>query len=337
MQYGVSYSDAKAIAMDVFRENFSKLSQNAYRVATGRAEEFAENYLKELHDREPGSIRNIEDPGIQSDILEAQAGFARSGDRDLREVLTDLLVDRTARPERTIVSLTLSAAIQTAQRLTDVHFAALSSVFAFQQLKFPRMTHHEQVYENLVRCLVPFTRQMNALKDADVHYLEALGCVTLGGGNRLLEFLWETYPGLFAEPIDVNDFPVDLEGKPLAGPHHILKKLKNTSAVMASPRDPGKFQVSATDRDDLHQLLIDHDLLDHESELESALRKKLSGQRVCQEIADYSEDLDSVRYWNETLGLSHRANTAVGTAIGHANISRVTKGELVGTLDFWLS
>ncbi|MEV5463202.1 LPO_1073/Vpar_1526 family protein, partial [Streptomyces cellulosae] len=205
--------------MDVFKENFTKLSQNAHRLAIERADEFTANYLAELHEREPQAVGQIEDPGVQSDILEAQAGFAKSGDKDLGEVLVDILVDRTARTERTTATLALSAAITTAQKLTASQFAALSALFVFKQLRFFRVAHHEQLYERISLCLTRLREDMVRLSDSDVQYLAALGCITISmGSTPIHQTLQTTYPGLFSEGIDVDSAPKELSGSAETGP-----------------------------------------------------------------------------------------------------------------------
>ncbi|WP_143074788.1 LPO_1073/Vpar_1526 family protein [Streptomyces mangrovisoli] len=339
VQYGVSYVDAKQIAMDVFNDNFAKLSQNAHRVAVERADELTLNYLSELHDREPKAIENIEDPGVQSDILEAQSGFAKSGDRDLGEILVDILVDRTARKERNTASLALSAALSTAQRLTGAHFAALSALFVFKQLRMLGVGRPEQVYERTSQYLGPIRDEILSLSQSDVEYLAALGCITISMGSiSIHETMQRTYPGLFCEGVDISSAPNELSGAPEDGPESVINMLKGTPAVTRSLRDPTRLQVAAVDEEGLHKLLEDNGLLEREEVLRRALTARpVNGDVIMAELAAYNPRLGEVVEVYNSKSLPNCSNTAIGTAIGHANLRKVTSGAFSSALDVWIS
>jgi hypothetical protein len=325
--------------MDVFRENFAKLSQNAHRLAIERADEFTANYLTELHEREPQAVGNIEDPGVQSDILEAQAGFAKSGDKDLGEVLVDILVDRTARTDRTTATLALSAAVTTAQKLTGSQFAALSALFVFKQLRLFGATRPEQLYQRIAQCLTPLRDDMMRLSDSDVQYLAALGCITISmGSNSIHQILQTTYPGLFFEGIDVNTAPQELSGAPETGPESVINKLKDTPAVARSLRDPTRFQIAAVDSEALDQIIERAGLQEYASVLHQTLTARpVNGETIIAELRTYSPPLGEIIDVYEAKSLPNCSNTAIGTAIAHANVRKATEGRFSAPLEVWLS
>jgi hypothetical protein len=325
--------------MDVFKENFAKLSQNAHRLAIERADEFTVNYLAELHEREPQAVGNIEDPGVQSDILEAQAGFAKSGDKDLGEVLVDILVDRTARTDRTTATLALSAAVTTAQKLTGSQFAALSALFVFKQLRLLGATHHEQLYQRIARCLTPLRDDMVRLSDSDVQYLAALGCITISmGSNPIHQILQTTYPGLFFEGIDISTAPQELSGTAETGPESVISKLKDTPAVARSLRDPTRFQIAAVNSEALDRIIEEAGLQEYESALQRALTARpVNGDTIIAELRTYSPPLGEIIDAYNAKSLSNCTNTAIGTAIAHANVRKATEGDFSTALEVWLS
>lgn len=339
VQYGVSYVDAKQIAMDVFTDNFAKLSQNAHRVAIERADEFTLNYLSELHVREPGAIESIEDQGVQSDILEAQSGFAKSGDRDLGEILVDILVDRTARKERNTASLALSAALSTAQKLTGAHFAALSSLFVFKQLRMLGVGHPEKVYARISNYLGPMRDEILGLSQADVEYMAALGCVTISMGSiSIHQVLQQTYPGLFCEGVDISSAPGQPSGAPEDGPESVMNMLRGTPVVTQSLRDSTKFQVAAVDQESLHRILDENGMLEHEERLRMALTARpMNGDAIIEELRVHDPRVGEIVDVYNAKNLPNCSNTAIGTAIGHANLRKATSGEFSSALDVWFS
>src|SRR5215213_7058317 len=104
---GLNYSEVRQIAIDVFNDNFPELSRKAAREAAERAEYLIDRLLTELKQRAPGAINTMQDPGMQHALFTAQVEYAKSGDKDLGEVLVDILVDRAAVPERSLTQIVL--------------------------------------------------------------------------------------------------------------------------------------------------------------------------------------------------------------------------------------
>ena len=94
---GISYLDAKNIAIDVFKANYLELSVKAADTAKQRAEELVDNFLNEVKERNPKAIQTMEDPGMQYAIFTAQKEYAKTGDKDLSDMLVDILVDRASK------------------------------------------------------------------------------------------------------------------------------------------------------------------------------------------------------------------------------------------------
>ena len=106
---GLSYADAKEIALDVFKSNFLELSAKAAETAKRRAEELVDNFLNELKQRAPESLNKMEDPGMQYAIFTAQKEYAKTGDKDLSKLLVDILVDRSKQEDRDLKQIVLVA------------------------------------------------------------------------------------------------------------------------------------------------------------------------------------------------------------------------------------
>nr|WP_237327468.1 LPO_1073/Vpar_1526 family protein [Streptomyces sp. CBMAI 2042] len=324
--------------MDVFKDNFAKLSTKAHEVAFQRADEFTSNYLSELHQRRPESIENLQDPGVQADLLEAQSGFAKSGDQDLGEILVDILVDRTAELERNLVSLTLGAALSTAQKLTSSQFSALSAMMVFQQMRVMGISHPKQVYMNISSCLAPMQNQIMSLSQSDVRYLAALGCLTISmGSTSIHQALQRMYPGLFSIGIEMPIESPGLSGSAENGPESVVYAFKDTPAITRDIRDPTKFRVAATDTESLHSLLERSGLTEHRELFERTMKARpLSGDVIVEEIEAFDRRIGDVMNSYNTNQLTNCSNTAVGIAIGHANIRRVTGGTFDAPLSVWL-
>lgn len=325
-QFGVSYVNAKNIAMDVFNENFSKLSHEAHRVAFERAEEFVANYLNELHSRSPKAIENIEDPGVQSDVLKAQSGYAKSGDQDLGEVLVDILVDRTSRRDRNITSLSLGRSLDVAQNLTTEQFAALSAMFVFKQLKVLNARNQHQLYERLATYLQPLHQPMQRLGPSDVEYLAALGCITISIGEITIpQTLASEYPGFFSKVLDLSQNPY-------------IGDLVDTPLITNNLRDNTGLQINAVDEPTLISQLNKLGLSDRQDQIINVMKSNLmSSEEILAELGEIGPEVAGVIGAYNELGLPNCRNTSIGTAIGHANLRRVADGTFTTGVEVWIS
>ncbi|MCX4177742.1 MULTISPECIES: LPO_1073/Vpar_1526 family protein [Paraburkholderia] len=120
---GVTYTEARQIALDVYRANAIELAGLAQQTACERAEHITERFLTELQSRHPEGLQQTGEPDFQHSILEAQKAYARSGDEKLETVLVDLLIERAAEQVRSLRQLVLTQSIETISRLTSDRLA----------------------------------------------------------------------------------------------------------------------------------------------------------------------------------------------------------------------
>ncbi|MFF7845929.1 LPO_1073/Vpar_1526 family protein [Streptomyces ossamyceticus] len=138
---GMTYEDTKAVAkdtaMEVFKENATKLVREAHDIAYGRAEEFAENFLDGIIRNHPDVLNKLRDPGMQASILDAQSSYAATGDAELGDLLVGLLTDRIEKEERDLAHLALNSAISVAKELRSAHFSLLAINFFVKGIVIP--------------------------------------------------------------------------------------------------------------------------------------------------------------------------------------------------------
>src|ERR1700733_3297255 len=132
---GLSYSEAREMMLHVFQDNFYKLAGIARDTAKARAEEVTEKFLAKLQQENPAGLSKATAPDFQYAVYTVQKEYARSGDRDLGDLLVDLLVDRSKQQQRNILQLVLNESLATAPKLTDDQLAVLAVVFLFRYTK----------------------------------------------------------------------------------------------------------------------------------------------------------------------------------------------------------
>ncbi|MFF0464289.1 LPO_1073/Vpar_1526 family protein [Streptomyces mexicanus] len=249
-----------------------------------------------------------------------------SADEDLGEVLVDILVDRSSRSDRNITSLSLSEALRVSQKLTNTQFAALSCIFVFKQLKMLNVVNQHQFYGRLLEYLRPLGENIRAVTLSDVQYLAGLGCVTISiGSTSIPECFRREYPGLFSRSLDLAQNPV-------------IKGLEGTPLITNNLRDPNSWQFNAVDEATLIRTLEGLGLAERKDEIVRVMKANLMTE---EEILAEFQGVDAVveplvGAYNGSQ-LPNCLNTAIGTAIAHANLRRVTNGSFDSDVGIWIS
>ena len=119
---GLSYTETKDLvkteAQLVFKQNSLLLANEAYNLVLSRSEELLDSFLKKLEEKKPESIETMRDPGMQYSLFNAQKEYAKTGDRNLADLLEDILVERAQNPKRDLMQIVLDECISVAPKLT---------------------------------------------------------------------------------------------------------------------------------------------------------------------------------------------------------------------------
>lgn len=105
---GLTYTEARSAALDVFRANFYELAGIARDIASQRASELTEQFLTKLQLDNPDALKRASSPDFQAALFTAQKEYAISGDEDLASVLVDLLVARSEQQQRNMLQIVQS-------------------------------------------------------------------------------------------------------------------------------------------------------------------------------------------------------------------------------------
>ena len=323
---GLTYSDVREVALDIFRSNFFQLAGIARDTATQRAEQITEAFLTRLEEEHPQGFSQANEPGFQHALYTVQREHARTGDANLGDLLVDLLVDRSKHEQRDILQIVLDESLATAPKLTEGQLAALSLAFLFRYTQNYGVGDHAALGEYLDKHARPFVANVSR-NAASFQHLEFTGCGSVGLSQLSLETILGTvYQGQFLKGFEVADIS---ERKVSVGldPRLFIKCLN----------DPGKVQVRANSHENLDKLMEQTSipaedrprikgLFDHNKMSDEELRAKTV------EIRPYMAELFDA--WTSSP-LKQLTLTSVGIAIGHANVKRLV-GEFTD-LSTWIN
>ena len=310
----MSYQDVRDIALDMVRQNLPEFIREARELIDIRVNDIAERFAQRMKDEAPEVLRSVTDPDVLHAISTAGLTFARSGDDDLGDVLVDLLADRCAAEQRSLMAIVLNEAIATAGRMTRSQMAILSIVWRLTRTKYGRMDSPESFKQYLNEQVKALLEQVPE-GEASFWHLQYLGCVSieLTELNLAANFL-AAYPGVFSLGFTRDEVDDDL-----------LNAVDSTPLLMPCMRDANRLQVAALDENGIR-----------------AHVENLSGKHHAEAlIALQNVHLmtpEAVKFWVEselpwaarlfelwpTTPLQNCRLTSVGMAIAHANYRKLT-------------
>ncbi|MQR02476.1 hypothetical protein GEV47_17510 [Glaciimonas sp. GS1] len=231
---GLTASEARQIAIDVYKENIEKLSIEAAQVAIARAERLTEAFIEKLSENHTSLPDELKSPGMQLSILNAQRESARSGEKSTEELLVSLLVERTNERQRTLRQIAFEEAITVVSKLTDKQVDMLTVNLCVSDNYFAASSI--PALKQFLSTLVKF-RVITNFRSPDISHLEFTGCAKLTKDNHTkpLELaLNNTYPGLFQNYFSEDEFSKKVPE------HHLYKEL-----LTPNPSDAGLFTLNA--------------------------------------------------------------------------------------------
>lgn len=323
---GMSYSEVRAVVLDVFHSNFLQLAGEAKIIARQRAEEITDKFLEKLLKENPAGLSQAPSPDFQYGLFSVQRDFARTADPELGDLLVDLLVDRTKHPDRDMVQIVLNECLIVAPKLTNEQLSALAIVFYFKYCGEVGILTFQQFSARLDQFVRPFLDTLPRSATAYQH-LEFAGCGTVQITSSSLENIILTrFQGLFDKGFDASE---------LSGAAFYFNQ--NQQLTCTSIHDPSKIQIRAQNLDHLEKLISAHRVsTDDATRLRQVFGKNpmtpIEIKAKCIALHPYMQTLfDS---WTVT-NLHNFTLTSVGIGLAHANIKRLI-GEFAN-LSIWVN
>jgi hypothetical protein len=323
---GLAYAEVRDIALDVFRANFYELAGIAKETAEVRAKEITESILSKLQKEHPAGFEKANDPDFQCALFTVQKEYAKNGDKDLGDLLVDLLVDRSKQGQRDILQIVLNESLSTAPKLTENQLSALAVIFLFRYTQNFGIGNHQMFAEYLDKRVAPFVSKV-VKNMACYQHLEFTGCGAIGlSGNSLESILGMVYQGQFQKGFDAKEI-ADRGISIGVDPQFFIPCLNDSS----------KMQVRANSKEILNKNLETHAIASDDRAKINTLFDigKMNEREIkekCVEIRSYMSGLFEA--WSESP-MKNFTLTSVGIAIGHANIKRLV-GEFAD-LSIWIN
>jgi len=309
VQKGLTYLDVKEIALDVFKNNFEHLSVVAADTAKKRAEEITGNFLHELEKRNREALNQAQDPDFQYSLFTVQKEYAKSGDKDLGDLLVDILVERTKVEQRGLLQIVLNESLAVAPKLTNSQLCALSIIFSIKYTRDLRMNSLDMIVHYLSQRLSPFAIDLPK-SQASYQHLEFAGCGSISIGSSNINKIFKIrYPGVFTKGFSKEQF--DNKIAQISGSEKLL---------IPCLRDNSLFQFNASDFETLKNKTKEEGNSETEYAKIEAFWKKylISDEELKKELIKKDVNMAIIYDVWENTPMKNMTLTSVGIAIAHA-------------------
>ncbi|PFX76397.1 hypothetical protein COL39_03610 [Bacillus cereus] len=198
---GLSYTDVKEVAMEIFKSNFYNLGKTVENTINERAEEIINKYLDRLVTKDPESLKNTEDPDLRFSIYEMQKNHARRGDAKIADLLVDMLVNRTMVKEEEFLKLIYNESMMMITKLTSNQIDILTVIF-FVRYVNSSVFQINEFAELLMRFAEDVPNEVFFYQ-----HLQYAGCISISVVSLfdLVKHLKENFPDLVPSSVDYED------------------------------------------------------------------------------------------------------------------------------------
>jgi hypothetical protein len=324
LHVGLSYSDAKAIAEEVFCKNYLQLATEAASIAEERAREISEKFLSRLYREAPEALANARSPDFQRALFRVQEEFATTGDADLGDLLVDILVDRSQQSGNSLRQVVLNEALKTAPRLTGAQVHTLSAIFLARNVNIGANSI-PALHSAIRKFWLPIVKGLPRPSDANMGHIAYAGCGSIEMTQvSFADLFTERYPGLLTLGFSEEEQPW-------------VRPLMDKGVIVPCLRDPAKLQVEAVSSTELERRLQLCPLGEHADKVRHLFKTNLMpAEEIIAEIS--AIDAEIARFYESwsTSPMRNCTLTSVGIAIAHANMKRIL-GSDVPSVDLWIS
>lgn len=325
---GISYTDAKEIALDVYKQNAMACVGEAQQVALQRIEEFATALLQEMKKKHEEGVKAFANPDVQAVLLDAQKGYARSGEPNKKDVLVDLIIERTKNEQTPqLKDAIINESVKIVANLTQAQISLLTVCF-LSRYTLAECRNLDDFKERVLKEYLPFLTTAS-FGELDLWHLEYNGCISIQAGGKLnfLGKMRDTYTAFFSKGVTKEDISkavpdVDL-GDLIIPCFHDSTKFQ--LGILNKNRVEGVFEAKGIDQKFTPQVknLVAKNVMNHEEIKAFLLRFS----------AEFEEFLEVVSSRSNPLSNAHL--TTVGRCIALSNLH--ANGKEGYLFDTWLT
>ncbi len=304
---GLSYSEIKALALDLWNANFPILQKTAFEKANERAEEIREEIMRKIAEKGEEAAKSFSHPEKQVALVEAQKSYAISGDEELKAMLAASVANLAGEAERSIKSIVISEAIKTMPNLTKRQLRVLATTLVVRHYALNSYATIELWLDGIKRLLGGNVNDV-ICSLGDLRHIQYVGCGSVS--IRGLEFygMFEiNYPAFISKGYSVDEMAAAFGDWPIP-----------SDALCECLNDPKKIQIAALNKPILLQKFGDWPPEKLQIAEKKLVERLMQNHEINNRISQINSDgKHFVDFWSSDPGIRNLELTSVGIAVAH--------------------
>ena len=176
---GLSAAEVKELCLQLLRENFPILRQEAIKEAERNVQKFATSLESQIIERSEEIIfEKFTDPDVQATINDAVKASARRGEKANPSLLVDLIINRASSSTDDFKDIVISEAVTVVPKITKPQIAYLSFIHYMTNMSFPGLEHISLIEPYSVSVLSVVSEGFN-LSDSQKKHIEYAGTCSI--------------------------------------------------------------------------------------------------------------------------------------------------------------
>lgn len=321
---GLSYKDARQVALDVFKANSSVYTEIAKKTIDERVVNITDDIFTMIYSELPDTVEKLVEPAVQDTLLKIQKEYAKNDDPALKERLIALLKNRLKADEKDMETIVLDETLEIVPKLTGIQLNILSLHLTVLRILHHEVTNRDTFFHMLTSKILLFysDHMSKTMEYAHLQYLGCIGILSEGSTYKPIEEIFRNrYAGLFSRGFSKEEF-YEYMGIEIQE----FQQLITTCQI-----DKEKYQFNAMDEDVLKYSIAQNGKQEYEEKLLQYYKEHIMEvKEIKDDISSHVQGFEELAdFWKKTSEFKSMNLTSVGIEIGLLNYNLQTGSEIL--------
>ena len=320
---GLSYKDARQVALDVFKANSSVYTEIAKKTIDERVVNITDDIFTMIYSELPDTVEKLVEPAVQDTLLKIQKEYAKNDDPALKERLIALLKNRLKADEKDMETMVLDEALEIVPKLTGIQLNILSLHLTVLRILHHEVTNRDTFFHMLTSKILLFysNRMSKTIEYAHLQYLGCTGILSEGSTYKPIEEIFRNrYAGLFSRGFSREEF-YEYMGIEIQE----FQQLITTCQI-----DKEKYQFNAMNENVLKYSIAQSGKQEYEEKLLQYYKEHIMEvKEIKDDISSHVQGFEELAdFWKKTSEFKSMNLTSVGIEIGLLNYNLQTGSKI---------
>ena len=320
---GLSYKDARQVALDVFKANSSVYTEIAKKTIDERVVNITDDIFTMIYSELPDTVEKLVEPAVQDTLLKIQKEYAKNDDPALKERLIALLKNRLKADEKDMETIVLDEALEIVPKLTGIQLNILSLNLTVLRILHHEVTNRDTFFHMLTsKILLFYSNHMSkTMEYAHLQYLGCTGILSEGSTYKPIEEIFRNrYAGLFSRGFSREEF-YEYMGIEIQE----FQQLITTCQI-----DKEKYQFNAMNENVLKYSIAQSGKQEYEEKLLQYYKEHIMEvKEIKDDISSHVQGFEELAdFWKKTSEFKSMNLTSVGIEIGLLNYNLQTVSKI---------